>query len=54
MAGRMTQDLVGRALFRAVTAKRPPKVDPLHEFGKAASFCGFQQKMNMLFINTQL
>lgn len=38
MAARMTQDMVGRALFRAVTAKRPPK-GLIHHSDRGSQYC---------------
>lgn len=38
MAARMTQDLVGRALFRAVTAKRPPR-GLVHHSDRGSQYC---------------
>ncbi|WP_430640268.1 IS3 family transposase [Denitrovibrio acetiphilus] len=38
MSSRMTQDLVGRALFRAVTLKRPP-VGIIHHSDRGAQYC---------------
>lgn len=37
MSHRMTQDLVGRALFRAVTAKRPP-AGLIHHSGRGSQY----------------
>ena len=38
MSHRMTQDLVGRALFRAVAARRPPK-DLIHHSDRGSQYC---------------
>jgi putative transposase len=38
MSHRMTQDLVGRALFRAVTAKRPP-AGLIHHSDRDSQYC---------------
>ncbi|BCA79007.1 transposase [Desulfuromonas sp. AOP6] len=38
MRHRMTQDLVGRALFRAVAARRPPK-GLIHHSGRGSQYC---------------
>lgn len=38
MSHRMTQDLVGRALFRAVAAKRPPK-GLIHHSDRGSQYC---------------
>lgn len=38
MSGRMTQDLVGRALFRAVKAKRPP-AGLIHHSDRGSQYC---------------
>jgi putative transposase len=38
MSHRMTQDLVGRALFRAVAARRPPR-DLIHHSDRGSQYC---------------
>ena len=38
MSHRMTQELVGRALFRAVAARRPPK-DLIHHSDRGSQYC---------------
>lgn len=49
MSHRMTQDLVGRALFRAVTARRPPN-GLIHHSDRGSQYCsGSYQKLMRQF-----
>jgi putative transposase len=46
MSHRMTQDLVGRALFRAVAARRPPK-GLIHHSDRGSQYCSHRSQKLM-------